>query len=91
MMIQNSSFGTGREIALRWMPKNLTNEKSALVQVLSNGLTPSSGNKPLPEPVMTKFFGTLWHYYYSLGHNELNLFHLSIQIWVSVNNYIDNL
>ena len=34
LIIQNSSLGTRCEIADRWMPQNLTNEKSTLVQVM---------------------------------------------------------
>ena len=33
-IIQNSSWGAGCEIALEWMPQNLTNKKSAVVQVM---------------------------------------------------------
>ena len=33
--IKNSSLGTHCEIALRWMPQNLINEKSTLVQVMA--------------------------------------------------------
>ena len=35
LIIQNSSLGSHCEIALRWMPQNLPNEKSALVQVMA--------------------------------------------------------
>ena len=35
LIIQDSSLDTHYEIALRWMPQNLTNEKSTLVQVMS--------------------------------------------------------
>ena len=34
-IIQNNSLGTHCEIALRWTPQNLTNEKSTLVQVMA--------------------------------------------------------
>ena len=35
LIIQNSSLGTHCEIAYRWMPHNLTNEKPTLVQVMA--------------------------------------------------------
>ena len=35
LIIQNSSFGTHYEIALCWMPQNLTIEKSTLLQVMA--------------------------------------------------------
>ena len=34
-MIWNSDLGTHCEIALRWMPQNLTNKKSTLVEVMA--------------------------------------------------------
>ena len=34
-IIQNSSLGTRYETALRWMPQNLSDEKSILVQVMA--------------------------------------------------------
>ena len=37
--IQTSSLSTHSEIALRWIPQNLTNEKSTLVQVMACCLT----------------------------------------------------
>ena len=36
LIIQNNSLGTRWGIAVMWMPQNLTNEKSALVQVTNN-------------------------------------------------------
>ena len=44
-------WGISCKIALRWIPLDLTDDKSTLVQVM-NGLVPS-GNKPLPEPMLT--------------------------------------
>ena len=35
LIIQNSSLGAHCGIAVRWMPQNLTNEKSTLVQVMA--------------------------------------------------------
>ena len=35
---------------LRWLPQDLTNERSTFVQVMPNGLV-LSGNKPSPEPI----------------------------------------
>ena len=34
LITQNSSLGTHCEISLTWMPQNLTNEKSTMVQVM---------------------------------------------------------
>ena len=42
---QKSRLGTRRKIALSWMPQNLTNEKSTLVQL--------TANKILPAPMLT--------------------------------------
>ena len=41
------------------MPQDLTDDKSAVNIGLGNGLVPS-GNKPLPEPVLTHFLIALW-------------------------------
>ena len=35
LIIQHSSLGTCCEIALRWMPENLTNKRSTLLQVMA--------------------------------------------------------
>ena len=50
--VWKSSRGTGCQIALRWIPRTLTTEKSTLV---CNGLM-LSGNKPLPEPILTQIY-----------------------------------
>ena len=47
------------EIALRWMPQGLTNDKSTKDQVI--GLVPP-GNKPLPEPMLTNFSDAMWQH-----------------------------
>ena len=39
------------------MPQDLTDDKSNIGS--GNGLVPS-GNKPLPEPMLTQFFVALW-------------------------------
>ena len=64
------------KIILKWMPMDLTDDKSRLVQVMAwchmateiwvkigsgNGLVPS-GNKPLPEPILTQISVTIWHH-----------------------------
>ena len=56
----NGSSGISYEIALRWMPLDLTDDKSTLVQVI-NGLVPS-GNKPLPEPMLTQISVAIWQH-----------------------------
>ena len=54
---QNSSLGACCEIALRWMPYNLSNVKVYIGS--GNGLVPS-GNKPLPEPMLTQIYVAIW-------------------------------
>ena len=49
------------EIALRWMSQNTFCDKSCFTS--GNGLVPS-GNKPLPEPMLT-------HIYITIGHPRL--------------------
>ena len=51
LIIEKSSLVTHREIALKWM--------STLVQC--NGLV-SSGNKPLPEPMLTQLHVAIWRH-----------------------------
>ena len=50
LIINNSSLGIHCLIALRWMPQNVTDEKSQLVQVIQV----PSGRKSLPEPILTQ-------------------------------------
>ena len=45
----NGGRGISYEIALRWMPLDLTDDKSTLVQV-------PHGTKPLPEPMLTQVY-----------------------------------
>ena len=79
----NGGWGISYEIALRWMPQDLTDDKSTLVQARpnnsgigsGNGLVPS-GNKPLPEAMLTQ----ICHHMASLGHNELILNFVKFQI-----------
>ena len=40
---------------------NITDEKSTLVMV-------SSGNKPLPEPVLTQSYVTMWHHLATMSY-----------------------
>ena len=61
LIIQNCSLDTRFEIAFRWMPQNLTNEKSTLFS--GNDLVPS-GNKPLPELMLAQIHCHMA----SLGH-----------------------
>ena len=62
--IQNVSLGTLWEIALRRMPQDLTGDKSTLVQ--ENGLV-SSGNKPLPEPMLTQIYVAIWRHWTTMS------------------------
>ena len=48
------------EIALRRMSPDLTDDKST-GNGSGNGLVPS-GNKPLPEPMLTQFSGAIWRH-----------------------------
>ena len=50
-------MSTSCEIVLRWMPHTTCEDKSTSV----NGLVPS-GNKPLPEPIFTKFYVAMWRH-----------------------------
>ena len=52
----NGGWGISYEIALRWMPQDLTDD----VNIGSgNDLVPS-GNKPLPETMLTQIYVTEW-------------------------------
>ena len=61
-IIQNSSLGTTHEMALRWMPKNLSNEKSTLFQVTA-----------WCHQAASHFLGRCWprHLFPYGGHNKL--------------------
>ena len=48
----NEKFFIFVQISLRFVPKSLIDDKSALVQVMAWCWT---GNKPLPEPMLTEF------------------------------------
>ena len=51
------------EIALMWMPRVFTNVNIGL----GDGLK-LSGDKLLPESVLTQIYDTMWHQ--NIGHNE---------------------
>ena len=46
------------EPALRWVSLDLTDDKSTLVQIMA--WCRQSGNKPLPEPMLTQIFVAIW-------------------------------
>ena len=50
----NGGWGISYEIALRWMPLDLTDDKSTLVQVMA---WCRQATKPLPEPMLTQIYG----------------------------------
>ena len=50
----NSSLGTPSEIALKWLPQNITNGSG-------NGLV-LVGIKPLPEPMFVQIYLPIWHH-----------------------------
>ena len=76
-IIWYSNLGAEELLPPRWIPQNLTSEKSTLVQVMAPCLVPP-GNKPLPEPILTQ----IWHHIVSLGQNELTQ-------WYLVNAYVE--
>ena len=53
LILVNGGWGISYEIALRWMPLDLTDDKSILVP---------SGNKPLPEPMLTQIYVAKWRH-----------------------------
>ena len=55
--------GISYKIALRWMSLDVIDDKLTLVQVTC--LVPS-GNKPLPEPMLTLIYVVTWLYYESI-------------------------
>ena len=55
----NGGLSISYEIAFRWMPLDLTDDKSNIG--LGNGLVPS-GNNPLPEPMLTQIFVAKWRH-----------------------------
>ena len=54
----NENFGISIRILLKFVPTYPTNNKSVLVQVMPWYLT---GNKPLPEPMLTQFTSQVDH------------------------------
>ena len=60
LIIQNSTLGTNCEIDLRWV--NIMELPEWDVNIGSgNGLVPS-GNKPLPEIMLTAIYVVVWHH-----------------------------
>ena len=49
-------WGIDCEISHRWMPLDLTDDKSTLVQVMA------SGNKPLPDRILTQIYVAIWRH-----------------------------
>ena len=64
LIIQNSSMGFRCLIALRWMPQDLTDEKSTLVQVIAWCHQATSHN-------LSQCWPGPYCHVASLGHNEL--------------------
>ena len=55
----NENIRIAIQISLKFVPKGATDSKSALVQVMAWHQT---GDKPLPEAMMTQFTDTyMWH------------------------------
>ena len=53
----NKKFPILNEVSMKCIPESPVNKKSALVQVMAWLRT---GDKPLPEPMMTKFHDDMW-------------------------------
>ena len=56
LTLVNGGWGSSYEIALKWMPLDLTDDKSTLDQVMV------WCNMPLPEPILTQIFVAMWRY-----------------------------
>ena len=54
------------DIALGWIPDYRNDDKSALAQIMDNGLVPSS-NKSLCEPMSNKVCDAIWHHWASMS------------------------
>ena len=54
LIMQNSGLGTQCEISFKWMPQNLTNEKSTLVQVMAQCCQATSRHQSQSWPRFTK-------------------------------------
>ena len=59
------------EIALGWMPQDLSGDKTTLVDSVSGNCLVPSDNKPLPEPMLTQIYVSIRH------HNGLTLYVLN--------------
>ena len=56
LTLVNGGWGISYEIALKWMPLDLTDDKSTLDQVMV------WCNMPSPEPILTQIFVAMWRY-----------------------------
>ena len=71
----NENIFISSKISLKCVPYDLMDSKSTLVQVMACCLT---GNKPLPESMLTKMFHILWHQWVaSLWPGEVIWWHKS--------------
>ena len=77
----NGGWGISYEIALRWMPLDLTDDKSTLVQVMAWCQT-------APSHYLSQCWPRSRHQMASLGHNEL--MKMVDEFWWHVTIYIDN-
>ena len=83
-MLTIKVMSTSCEIALRWVVQNTFDDVGS-----GNGLVPS-GNKPLPEPVLSQIYVTIWyhngliHEYHLWALGLLNHCHpLLLLIWIT--------
>ena len=53
LIVMIDIFSTAGEVALRWVPHDVTENMSPLVP---------TGNKPLPEPILAKICIVMWHH-----------------------------
>ena len=58
LILQVYILSTSHETACKWMSQDLINDTSILI-VSGNDLVPS-GNKPLPETMLTQIYVVIW-------------------------------
>ena len=56
LILVTDGLGISPEITVRWMPLDLSDGNSTLVQVMTDS------NKPLPEPMLTRIYVSIWRY-----------------------------
>ena len=64
LILVNDGWGIFYEIALRWMPLDLTDDKSTLVQVMA------WCRQALPEPMFTQLYVAKWRHWASMSQSN---------------------